>query len=365
MPILFFVLGLFIFVSLVVAHEYGHFLAAKRGGVEVEEFGIGFPPKLVGRTMGKGIFRGYYTINALPLGGFVKLKGENSSDTRPGTFGAASYRRKVLIMTAGVIMNIVAAVVLLTVVAFAGVPVAIPNQFTVAANETITEDRLDVSFIDNDSPASKAGVEFGDYLISYNGEVVSTLEEVDSISESASSAELSLRFFDTSQGQVVEASVQPRENPGENEGYLGVGLNEYQEKSYTWAAPIVGLGLTVQFAWETLALLGGIITSLFVGNVAEASQGVSGPVGIFYIFTQVDSVVLMLFIGGLISVSLAIMNILPIPALDGGRLAVTSIFKFLKKPLPEDLENKIHGFGMAFLMLLVVLITIVDVDRFF
>ena len=85
-----FILGIILFISLVVLHEYGHFLVAKKNGVEVEEFGIGFPPKLFGKKMGKGIFEGYYTINLLPLGGFVKLKGENDADKRKGSLGAAS-----------------------------------------------------------------------------------------------------------------------------------------------------------------------------------------------------------------------------------------------------------------------------------
>lgn len=365
MPVLFFIFGLFIFVLLVVVHEYGHFLAAKKGGVEVEEFGVGFPPKAVGKTMGKGIFRSYYTLNWLPLGGFVKLKGENSEDKRPGSFGAASYKRKVLIMTAGVLMNIVAAFILFTVVAAIKIPVAIPGQFTVPSDERTVTERVDVVLVEEGSPAASAGVEFADQIVTYAGQEISTIDDISRVSEEVQGQDVEITIFSPETNETETLSVTPRVNPSEEEGYLGIGLNEYKELRYTWSAPIVGAGLTAQFGWETLSLLGDIVRNLFAGNVETATEGVSGPVGIFYIFSQIDSVTLMLFVGGLISISLAVMNILPIPALDGGRLAVTSIFKFINKPLTEDLENRIHGFGMAFLLILVALITVVDVQRFF
>jgi len=128
---IYFVIGA-LFVLLILVHEYGHFLAAKKNGVEVEEFGIGFPPRIGGKTFGKGIFRAYYTLNWLPFGGFVKMKGENEADKRKGSFGAASYPAKVIIIAAGVFMNLVAAVVILTVLAWVGMPQVIPNQFHIS-----------------------------------------------------------------------------------------------------------------------------------------------------------------------------------------------------------------------------------------
>src|SRR6266568_5072552 len=122
MTVLLLILGLVLFVGLVVVHEFGHFIMARRNGVEVEEFGIGFPPraKVLGKRNGT-----IYTLNWLPLGGFVKLKGEHDSDTEPGTFGAASVLAKTKIMLAGVVMNLVTALVLLTMLAIAGLPVLI------------------------------------------------------------------------------------------------------------------------------------------------------------------------------------------------------------------------------------------------
>ena len=120
--------GIILFILLIVLHEYGHFLVAKRNGVDVEEFGIGFPPKIWGKKLGKGIFEGYYTINLLPLGGFVKLKGESGDDLDKGSFKIASGKAKLKIMLAGVAMNLVAAFVILTIVALFGMPKLINNQ---------------------------------------------------------------------------------------------------------------------------------------------------------------------------------------------------------------------------------------------
>src|SRR5665213_1106258 len=128
MSILLLVVGIILFIGLVVVHEYGHFIVARRNGVEVEEFGIFFPPRLYKRrTKGGWLF----TINAIPLGGFVRLKGEHDSDTKPGTFGAASLWVKSKIMAAGVAMNLLTALVMLTILAVIGMPKLIPNQFTV------------------------------------------------------------------------------------------------------------------------------------------------------------------------------------------------------------------------------------------
>src|SRR5438270_10713905 len=131
MGILLFVVGIVLFIGLVVVHEWGHFIVARRNGVEVEEFGIFFPPRLYTRKTKAGWL---FSINALPLGGFVRLKGEHDSDTAPGSFGAASLWVKSKIMAAGVLMNLATALVLLTILALVGMPKLIPNQYTVKSD---------------------------------------------------------------------------------------------------------------------------------------------------------------------------------------------------------------------------------------
>jgi regulator of sigma E protease len=163
MAVLLLVVGLILFIGLVVVHEYGHFIAARRNGVEVEEFGIFFPPALYRKKM-KGGWD--FTINAIPLGGFVRLKGEHDSDTEKGSFGAASLWVKSKIMAAGVVFNLITALVLLTIVALIGMPKIIDNQFTVNSDRQLVSSQTLVGYIEPGSPAAKAGLRSQDQLLS-------------------------------------------------------------------------------------------------------------------------------------------------------------------------------------------------------
>ena len=363
-------LGLVFFILIIVVHEYGHFLAAKRNGVEVEEFGIGFPPKIAGKKMGKGIFEGYYTINWLPFGGFVKLKGENSEDKRKGSFGAASFWAKTKIILAGVLMNIVTAIVLFSIVVSVEVPRFLPNQFTIDSVTTVTEQHVDIVTVQEDSPAAQADLTDSQTIIQLAGEDVRTLDDLNKLVEANAGQTVEVVAVDTElyakeDRNEQSYSVALRANPEDGESYLGVGL-AYTDKYRVspWAAPLVGAGLTVQVAAETLHFLGDLAMSPFNGDFQQQSQGVAGPVGlVFGIFPAVDSFVNLLFLAGVISISLAVMNALPIPALDGGRLAVTGLFLLLKKPLTAEVENRIHGSGMILFLFLAAIITYADIIR--
>src|SRR3989344_7592742 len=153
MSILLLIVGLLLFIGLVVVHEWGHFIMARRAGVDVEEFAIGFPPraKILGKKKGT-----IYTLNWLPLGGFVKLKGEHDADTAPGSFGAARLKDKIKIMVAGVTMNLVVAFLLLTSLAWLGIPKLIDNQFTVVSDTKTIKSSVFVGYVEPNSPAAKA-----------------------------------------------------------------------------------------------------------------------------------------------------------------------------------------------------------------
>jgi regulator of sigma E protease len=148
---------------------------------------------------------------------------------------------------------------------------------------------------------------------------------------------------------------------------LGIQPYDYTVQRSTWSAPIVGAGLVVQYARITYQSLGSSIASLFRGQPGEASQNVAGPIGIFVVLRDGASLGIsyVLLIIALLSLTLAIMNTLPIPALDGGKLAVMLLFRVIKRPLTPHLEDRIHGMGFALLMVLFVVITVVDVRRFF
>jgi regulator of sigma E protease len=389
------VVGFLLIILLVIAHEAGHFWAARRNGIEVEEFGIGFPPraKVIGKKNGT-----VYTLNWLPLGGFVKLKGEHDSDTTPGSFGAASLKNKIKVMTAGVAMNLLVAYLLFTVIALIGMPKLVDNQFNVASDNKIVRHDV-IAAVGVEAPAPKAGVEQNDKLKRIeqvsNCEIndcivrdIKVAEDLKDITKSLAGETIILthvrdgqelstsitlnttEFVEKNRAEVESCfeneAVEDKNDCPELQSYLGVVPSDFIVQRATWSAPIVGAGVTYQFSRLTLNGLGSIVTGLAQGDTEAATEQVSGVVGVGYIFSSSSFLgpVFMLMIVAVISLSLAIMNILPIPALDGGRLFVTLFYRSIKRPLTQSEEEKIHGTGFALLMVLFVLITVLDVQRF-
>ncbi len=360
-----YVVILILFVLLILVHEYGHFLVAKRNGVDVEEFGIGFPPRIAGKTMGKGIFRGYYTLNLLPLGGFVKLKGENEADKRKGSFGSVSYWSKTKIIMAGVAMNMLAAMAILTFLAWTGMPQVLDDQFKVSSDTEVVSYRVLAAYVGEGSPAEGAGIKFGNELRSLDGQSILSNDQLFELTEQRAGQEIEVVFINES-GDEVSQTVQLR-TEDDDEGFFGVSPTEVVLEKSTWSAPVTGVVLTLQLAWKTLIGLLGLLGTLFAGNVAQAGESVTGPVGIVVLLRDVSVIgpSLLMFFVAVISVTLAVMNALPIPALDGGRLFVSGVFKILKKPLTPKIENYIHGVGFAVLMVLILLVSVNDLQRFF
>ena len=377
MGIFLLVVGLLLFVGLVVVHEFGHFIMARRNGVEVEEFGIGFPPRIWKKRIKspKGDYD--FTINALPLGGFVRLKGEHDSADNEGSFGAARLWAKIQIMIAGVAMNLFTAFALLTLLAVIGIPKLIDNQFTVDSDTKIVKQQVLIGYVEPDSPAAKGGIEARDQLLSITSKgqtklIMSATELPDITKELAGQeVQLTVKRSGTEKYSFVQLrptdEVEQSKKSGKPKGYLGISPAEYVVQRSTWSAPVVAGGLIKQFTIATFKGLGSALANLFRGNTGAASEQVAGPVGIFVLLK--DGSLLgyefVLMIIAIISLTLAIMNVLPIPALDGGRLFVTLIFRAIRKPLHKTTEEWIHGTGFALLMILFVLITIVDVKRFF
>ena len=389
MAVLLLIVGLLLFISLVVVHEYGHFIAARRNGVEVEEFGIFFPPRLFSRkTKGGWVF----SINALPLGGFVKLKGEHDSDTEPGSFGAATTWAKTKIMAAGVFMNLVVALILFTILALVGMPKLVDNQFTVKSDTQLVNRQVLVGYVEPGSPADKAGLKSEDELNAfalpgYSPVDVVSANQLPQVTKQFAGKNATIYY--TRAGDTRTASVKllttkevdASKKTSNPKGYLGIVPTEYSLQRSTWSAPVVAVGfsaqvtaLTFQGLGHALAGLGGWIAGIVTGNnVARnhagdsASSQVSGPVGIFVILKNGSLLgyQFMLFIIAIISLTLAIMNILPIPALDGGRLWILLATRAAKRPLSARTEEIINAAGFVVLMVLITLVTVVDVKRFF
>jgi regulator of sigma E protease len=389
MSVFLLVVGLLLFVSLVVVHEFGHFIAARRNGVEVEEFGIFFPPAIYKRkTKGGWIF----SINLLPLGGFVRLKGEHDSDTEPGTYGAASLKAKSLIMSAGVLMNLVTALILFTFVALIGMPKLVDNQFTVKSDTQLLREDILVGYIEPGSPAAKSGLRTRDAIVGisqpgYSPVTIKNSAELPKVTKQFAGKEVKLFYTRDGKNEVTKTKlrstqeVEASRKTSSPKGYLGIVPADYTVQRSTWSAPIVAVGVSVQLTGLTfeglghaLAGLGGLIAGGVTGNnearqngQAAATENVSGPVGIFEVLKS-GSVIgyeFILFVIAYISLTLAIMNILPIPALDGGRLWLTLLTRGLKRPLSEKQEEMINAIGFLLLLLLIILITIVDVKRFY
>jgi len=191
---MFLILGLFLFVVLIVVHEYGHFLVAKKNGVTVEEFGIGFPPQIGGKKMGKGIFRSYYSINLLPLGGFVRLKGESDEDKRPGSFGSASLKVKTQITLAGVLVNFIAGAIIFAALSVTGMPVLIDNQVAFGSDTTEAAGPVKIGFIEEGSPAETAGFELEDTLVSFDRKTVSFGDDLYDFTEKTAGEEVAITY---------------------------------------------------------------------------------------------------------------------------------------------------------------------------
>lgn len=382
--------GILLLIGLVVVHEFGHFIMARRNGVDVEEFGIFFPPHIYKRKTKAGWL---FTINAIPLGGFVKLKGEHDSDTEPGSFGAASLWAKSKIMAAGVVMNLVTALVLFTIIALIGIPQLVDKQFTVASDTKTVSRKVIISYVEPGSPAAKAGLKPQDEILAIaaanrsQNRAVENSANLPNVTRQFAGSPATIYYKRAGNEHVTKttlltpAAVNASKKTKNPKGYLGVVPNDFSMRRSTWSAPVVAVGLSAQLTSLTfegighaLGGLGSLIAGTVTGNTTarqhgqtNASSQVAGPVGIFVILK--DGTLLgyqfMLFIIAYISLTLAIMNILPIPALDGGRLWITLAARGLKKPLSARREEAINATGFALLIGLVVVITVVDVKRFF
>lgn len=395
MQILISVLGFILFIGLILAHEAGHYYAARRNKVEVEEFGLGFPPRAIGKKTKSGTI---LSLNWLPLGGFVKLKGENDSDERPGSFGAASLSAKTKIMLAGVAMNLVLGLIFLTLLALIGMPKLISkedygkDQFSVSSDTKISRQETLLVYIEPGSPADRAGIKPLDSISyiskggsSYN---IKSPEQLKKATKEFAGQNVNVGL--KRDGQTITKNLQLRSateveaslktnNP---KGNLGVEPYSLVFTKSTWSSPVVAVGLTAQLVeltakglWKAVSGLGSIVAGTATGNKEArvngqdvASSQVGGPVAIFKILSGSGSLGFnyMLMIIALISLTLAFMNILPIPALDGGRLTMMLISRgIFKRPLNKSTEEKIVGSSMLVLIALIILITVVDVKRFF
>lgn len=347
---------------LVLVHEAGHFFAAKKFGVKVDEFGFGFPPRIVGKTM-KGTL---YSLNWIPLGGFVKIKGVAGDDPDADaenpdadSFAALSYFKRFTILFAGIFMNILLAMALLWIVFMAGVQTSPEATFEGAI---LSNEQVAVISVAAESPSEKAGLQFGDIITAINGESIESYEQVQSLLGSAEGETVDLVLDRDGEQQTIQVIPEPREVQGETYVGIGVGLQELVTAKYPMhtAAYLA--------ATSTFTMLGRIFASLFelftaLFTAAPVVEDLAGPVGIASLtgeIAQAGLIPLMQFMS-ILSINLAVFNLLPIPALDGGRILFLLIEAVRKKPVNQKTEAVIHNIGFLLLITLIIAVTIKDI----
>lgn len=392
-----FLVFLLILTVLVLIHEAGHYFVAKRLGIKVEEFGWGMPPRLWGKKIGETI----YSINWLPIGGFVKLYGEDEAGSgkvdlespkkkvRKSDLDRAFFARSVwqrgAVVVAGVVMNVLLAALIYYV--FLGIsgfktelPLLTDHEF-VGVNQTNKVNSLVVTSVVENSPASEAGFkecteEYCGQITEINGNTFETSDEFVEIVKEKAGSEVSFTVVDLVTGDTEEKMVIPRVDPPEGEGALGIAFGTNLSAVLSYETPVQKFFSGFTHPYNLMAyqfdILGRLISvSIEEKDVAPVSDAVSGPVGIFVVTGEVlktpdlqERFLNLLNLAGLLSISLAFFNILPIPALDGGRLFFIIIEAVTGKKVNERVETLVHTIGMAVLLALIVLISFKDVTQF-
>jgi regulator of sigma E protease len=366
------ILGVLIFV-----HELGHYLVAIRNGIKAEEFGFGFPPRIFGAVKdektGKYKFvlggkhieskNTIFSFNWIPLGGFVRIKGENGDSKSTDSFASKSAWIRVKVLAAGVTMNFILAWFLLAVVFNQGAPQAIGDD------DKVKDARVQISQVVKGSPAEMAGISIGDEVEKIcnidksNCKNISRVEELKSFIDGQKGQETI--FFVNRGGENLALSGVPRINPPEGEGAIGVQLTRTAIISYPWYEAL-GKGLMTVFdlTWLIVTTLGGLLVKLFTG--AKSSIDVAGPIGIAFMTKQVAALgwVYLLQFTAILSINLAIINAFPFPALDGGRIMFILIEKIKGSPVSQKFEQIMHTAGFSLLILLMVVVTFHDFIQF-
>lgn len=345
--------------ALVLVHEWGHFYVARKFGVRVEEFAFGFPPRIVSITR-NGV---RYALNLFPIGGYVKIYGEGGEGSGdPASFSTRPVWQRILIIAAGVIMNVVLAWVLFSASHAIGLPTVLEDDDP-APNAQVL-----VIAVDPDSPAGQAGIKFGDAVteIGTNGErtFVTGISEVQEFIDAHRGTEVSLVVHRGTEDILVH--VTPRADPPEGQGPLGIAMVRAGVVSVPWwRAPIEGARTTWDVFVLTVQALVDTAGRFFAKG--EVNADVSGPIGIFFFANETRQLGIAYFLRliGVLSVNLALLNILPIPALDGGRVLFLFIEKIRGVRVNERLEQAVHTVGFVLLLLLILAITYRDIVRFF
>jgi regulator of sigma E protease len=351
MDIVIFVLALSV---LVLVHELGHFFAAKITGVRVDEFGLGLPPRIVGKKKWGTI----WSLNWLPIGGFCKLFGEDINEKgatiNKDSFVSKNPWQKMMIVLGGVMMNLVMAVVIFAIV------------YTILGVPKETE-RVKIIGVAKGSPAEVAGLKENDWIKNINGVEITKGNELTTEVEKNKGKVIELSI--DREGKIQDLSVQVREAAPEGEGLMGVVISNTEMEKIKWYEFYKGIGAGFKEAYFWGKIIGEgvykMVAGLFSGQVPK---DVSGPIGMYEATSSIrmnQGFLAMVHFFGVVSVNLAVVNILPFPALDGGRIIFVLYELMFKKRANEKFEALVNNLGMMILLGLILLVTIGDVRRIF
>ncbi len=351
------------FSILVLVHELGHFFAARLAGVHVEEFGFGFPPRLAGRMFGRTL----YTLNLIPLGGFVKLFGESDkmgdqNDASRVSFSSQSFGKKMMIVLSGVGSNWLLSVIMFSFLLSIGTPQLLTRLYPYA---TVTHRRLVVTQVLPGSPAEVSGLKMGDMLASVAKTNVTTVEELQKLL--APLADTPVRIDLERKRKPLTLEITPRRlDDVEGRVALGIFLEPVATIAYPLLlSPVYAAAETWFLSGEMLEVLQNMIGKIFRERTVEG-LGVTGPIGIAVLSGRVarQGMPAFVYFIALLSLNLALINILPLPALDGGRGAILLGERLVGKKLNRKLEVGIQSLGIVLILLLVLLVTVEDVRTF-
>ena len=357
MMILTILIAFFSLIALIIIHEFGHLILAKKFGTKVEEFGIGYPPRLFGKKVGETI----YSLNLLPFGAFVKIHGEEGGIEDYRSFIGKPMWQRISIVLGGVISFWIVSAVLLSIVA--GVW-GLPTAVTDTENHNLIDPKVQITQIAANSPAQEADLRIGDVIVGFD-----KVGDVQEFIKARQGEEIVLTIKRGS--EIFEEKIIPRVSPPEGEGAIGIGLTRIALRPYLWyEAPAQG---AIACGYMTANIVNGWILGLkSLFGLTELPKGVKmemmGPVGILDLLGEYFELGInyFLFLISLISIALALANILPIPALDGGKLVFLVIESVRSRPINYKLEQKITATFFVLLIILMIFVTVkFDIPRIF
>jgi len=356
------ILGFLIFI-----HEFGHFITAKKLGVKVEEFGIGYPPAIWKKKRGETV----YSINIIPFGGFTKLYGEEGEEHKKDSRSFVSrppWQRAIMIIS-GVAMNFLLAVIIFYfLLASSGFQTKLPLIFDYEFPFGTQKNVPMILGIAEDSPAEEAGLKFEDVILKGNGVDIADYEQLIEFIEVNKGEEIVLTI-ESANNEIREVKVVPRINPPENQGAVGIAIRDVAEIGYNelWQKPFTGFLHSLNLTHYSLVGLGYYIkTSLVEREVEPLATSVVGPVGILAItkLTIQEGLSQIFFLLAVFSLALFILNILPIPPLDGGILVFIGYEALTKKRVPLKIMKRAQEIGVVFFIILFILVTSKDLFQF-